>query len=549
MMKYVTGVLCIFITAMSYGQNEEWIARYNGIGGGYDCARAIAVDALGNVYVAGASYGIGTSRDCVTMKYNSDGDTLWVRYYEGGANHYDDLTDLAIDDAGNVYVTGRSIASAAQYDIVTIKYDTDGVEEWVTRYANDYGDDDEGAAIAVDDDGNVYVFGNTYSLSTSNDYITIKYSSSGDTIWTSTYNGSGNSPEFAHDIALDEAGNIYVTGYGYTSAGYLDFLTVKYDTAGIQQWAAYYDGTDNNATDEAFDIEVKGGYVYVTGESEGLDTDEDFLTIKYTTAGDTVWTARYHTPGGGADAAFALAVDADDNICVTGVSSGISNDYLTIKYDSDGDTLWTARYNGPDNLGDQASAIAIDNAGNVYVTGWSYALGTYTPENDYLTVKYDPSGTELWTSRYNGTGNTQDYAHAITVDNAGYVYVTGESIGDVGYEDIVTIKYATTGIQEDAGCKVTGLAVTLSAEPNPFSHMTGIQIRGISADHAVHGLTIHDVAGRVVRSFSVTPEIVHTGSIVWDGTDDAGLRLPDGIYFITADTDGQRVCAKVLLVE
>ena len=547
-MKFMMCSVCVLLATMSYAQNEEWIARYNGIGGGYDCADVIAVDALGNVYVAGASYGVGTSRDCVTLKYNSSGDTLWARYYDGGANHYDDLDDLVIDDAGNVYVTGRSIASATQYDIVTIKYDTDGVEEWVARYAGDYGDDDEGVAIAVDDNGNVYVFGNTYDLSTSNNYITIKYDSDGDTVWTRIYDGPDNSSELAHDIALDDAGNAYVTGYGYTSAGYLDYLTVKYDTAGVEQWVDYYDGTDNNATDEAYDIEVKGGYVYVTGESEGLGTDEDYLTIKYTTDGDTVWTARYHNPGGSYDMAYALAVDANDYVYVTGRSSGVVNDYLTIKYDSDGDTLWTARYNGPDNEGDQASAIAVDDLGNVYVTGWSYAYGTYTPENDYLTIKYDPSGTELWTSRYNGTGNTQDYAHAITVDNAGYVYVTGESIGDGGYEDIVTIKYATTGIEENTGYTARESSVALTAAPNPFTSRTEIRFIATESEPFTRTITIHDAAGRLVRSFHAAHEATGYGHIIWDGTDDLGERLSNGIYFVTAYADEYRMIEKVLLV-
>jgi len=547
-MKFITGVVCILLASMSYAQNEEWITRYNGIGGGYDCADVIRVDDAGNLYVAGASYGIGTSRDCVTVKYNSAGDTLWARYYDGGANHYDDLDDLVIDDAGNVYVTGRSIASATQYDIVTIKYDTDGVEQWVARYAGDYGDDDEGIAIAVDDDGNVYVFGNTYALSTSNNYVTIKYNSAGDTVWTRIYDGPDNSSELAHDIALDESGNVYVTGYGYTAAGYLDFLTVKYDTAGTEQWAAYQNGTDNNATDEAYDIEVRGGYVYVAGESEGLGTQEDFLTVKYTTAGDTVWTARYHNPGGASDAAYALAVDEYDNVYVTGLSYGIAYDYVTIKYDSDGDTLWTARYNGPDSQGDQASAIAVDDLGNVYVTGWSYAYGTYTPENDYLTIKYDPSGTELWTARYNGTGNTHDYANAITVDNAGYVYVTGSSYGSVGIEDIVTIKYACTGIQENLEVSVRNAITTMTAVPNPFNYETGIRFSGMNVDLAVHTLFIYNVAGRPVRSFSMTPEAVQTGCVVWDGKDELGQRLPNGIYFITADIDGYGIAEKVLLV-
>mgnify|MGYP001579076366 CR=1 FL=1 len=87
---------------------------------------------------------------------------------------------------------------------------------------------------------------------------------------------------------------------------------------------------------------------------------------------------------------------------------------------------WVARYNGPGNRDDSAYAIAVDGSGNVYVTGYSYNSSTH---NDYVTVKYDTNGNELWTARYNGPGNSLDVARAMAVDDSGNVYVTGESLG------------------------------------------------------------------------------------------------------------------------
>ena len=99
-----------------------------------------------------------------------------------------------------------------------------------------------------------------------------------------------------------------------------------------------------------------------------------------------------------------------------------------------------ARYNGPANSEDFAHAIAVDAAGNVYVTGWSLGLGNHS---DYATIKYDPDGNELWVARYNGPGNSTDVATAIALDAAGNVYVTGESFGGLGTrEDYATIKYS-----------------------------------------------------------------------------------------------------------
>jgi len=90
------------------------------------------------------------------------------------------------------------------------------------------------------------------------------------------------------------------------------------------------------------------------------------------------------------------------------------------------DTAWVRRYNGPGNGDDGASAMAVDNSGNVYVTGGSRGSGTST---DYATIKYYPNGDTAWVKRYNGSRNASDRASAIAVDGFGNVYVTGTSYG------------------------------------------------------------------------------------------------------------------------
>lgn len=524
-MKYSVGIFLLLLTVLAYAQNVEWIARYEP----GSTAEAIAVDNSGNVYVCG--YGSGASIDYITIKYNSAGDTLWVRYYDGGGSFYDFANALAIDDAGNVYVTGRSISSGSYYDIATIKYNSAGVQQWVAQYDGTGANDDEGNDIAVDDAGNVYVTGVT-STNTGAHYITIKYDSSGDTAWTVTYGGPDSTGCVAQALALDDSGNVYVTGEGYSSASGHDYATVKYDASGAEEWVAVYNGLATYADDHAYDIAYEGGYVYVTGESENASYDPDYFTIKYTSAGDTVWTDRFNGPGDSYDRAYALDVDTYGNVYVTGESfdTYTSVDYATIKYNSSGDIEWTARYNGPDSAGDGATAIVVDDLGDVYVTGNSYADEPYTPENDYLTVKYNPSGVEEWTARYDGTGHTQDYAFAITVDNAGFVYVTGGSTGNTSYEDFVTIKYACTGIEEVTAPKKPN--IRLSAHPNPFRKLTTISF-GIEHSAQSIELEIYDVSGRLVRNLNcAVPHAPCTMQIIWDGTDEAHRPLPSGVYFL-----------------
>jgi len=147
-----------------------------------------------------------------------------------------------------------------------------------------------------------------------------------------------------------------------------------------------------------------------------------FLSTSVQAQVTEAWAARYNGPGSG-DEARALAVYSAGNVYVTGTSDGGTDyDYATIKYDSSGNQLWAARYNGPGNLGDAASALAVDAAGNVYVTGGSNGAGT---GDDYATVKYDSNGNQLWAARYNGPGNSIDEARALAVDAAGNVTVNG----------------------------------------------------------------------------------------------------------------------------
>jgi hypothetical protein len=133
-------------------------------------------------------------------------------------------------------------------------------------------------------------------------------------------------------------------------------------------------------------------------------------------------------------------VDAAGNVYVTGYNTASvgNRNYATVKYNSAGVKQWVAGYNGPGNSHDEAYALAIDDAGNVYVTGYSYGLSGTT---DYATIKYNNAGSRQWVARYNGPASASDTSVAIKVDGSGNVYVTGSSAGPKGNLDYFTIKY------------------------------------------------------------------------------------------------------------
>src|SRR6185436_7196098 len=163
-----------------------------------------------------------------------------------------------------------------------------------------------------------------------------KYNTNGVQQWIARYNGPANSFDIAYALTLDNAGNVYVTGSDQKVIYNSDFLTVKYNSAGVQQWTARYAGPAND-NDESYALAVdKNGNVYVTGYINGVSPSWDIATIKYNTSGTQQWVEKYDGPGHGNDNGAAVGADARGNDYVAGTSLGKTYDlhFVTIKYNS-----------------------------------------------------------------------------------------------------------------------------------------------------------------------------------------------------------------------
>jgi hypothetical protein len=437
-------VIFLLLPALTRAETavQAWVQRYNGPGNGEDWAYAVAVDGSNNVIVTGYSAGSGGGSEYATIEYSSAGVPLWTNRYNGSAGGSDKAKAVAVDGSNNVIVTGWSSGSGSGYDYATIKYSSAGVPLWTNRYNGPGNSDDYARAVAVDASNNVIITGGSIGSASGRNYATIKYSSAGVPLWTNRYNGPGNYQDNTEAVAVDGNNDVIVTGVSCSSTNLSssDYATIKYSSAGVPLWTNRYNGL-GDSYDHAYGVAVDGSNnVIVTGYSTGSDGFDDYATIKYSSAGVPLWTNRYNGPQDNGDDAYAVAVDGSNNVIVTGQSWGIGNsaDYATIKYSSAGMPLWTNRYHGPGNGIDGASAVAVDRSGNVIVTGSSTSSGS---SFGYATIKYSSTGVPLWTNRYEGPANGWTQATAMAADHSGNVIVTGFLTGSGGNADFATVKY------------------------------------------------------------------------------------------------------------
>jgi len=377
----------------------------------------------------------------------------WVQTYNGPDHNDDWAVAVAVDGNNNVIVKGWADSDPnyprVNYDYLTIKYSSEGVPLWTNRYNGPGNDWDQPSGIAVDGNNDVIVTGYTMGSGSSYDATTIKYLSAGVPLWTNRYNGPANGNDYAHALAVDRSNNVIVAGYSAVNLNTADYLMIKYSSAGVPLWTKRYRGP-GNGVDAANAVTVdSSNNILVTGNSYRSGSDFDYATVKYSSAGVPLWTNRYNGPGNATDQAFAVAVDADGRVFVTGYStgSGIIFDYATVAISSGGTSLWTKRYNaGGDDA--KAASLRLDREGNVVVTG---SARTSAKASDIATISYASYGTPLWTNRYNGPASGEDKPYgkgALSVGLDEAVYVVGGSDGDydpsITMEDFVLVKYSAS---------------------------------------------------------------------------------------------------------
>ncbi len=531
---------------------EWWVSRYDGPAQSSDAAREIAMDNEGNVYVTGRTSMLGfLDIQYHTIKYNAVGQEVWSANYGGTVpNSTASAGNIAVDAEHNVYVTGWiNWTDGESADIATLKYDPAGNPLWADVYDGPAGGNDLAWDMALDSQGNILVVGYTSTADTilnSTQFIVIKYNPDGVRRWTATY---GNNAR-ATAVAVDETGNVYATGSVSSAQTQTDYATVKYDSQGVFQWEAIYDGP-GRMFDDAVDLGVDHeGNVYVTGTSAQADLDVACTTIKYDNQGQPQWVNTYDGPADSIDVPTALVVCNYGGVVITGGSYGVGTlyDCLTIKYTSGGQQEWASRYDGPSHGQDYGRDIELDRFDTPVVCGSTEGWGNFIP-GDYLMIKYQWDGSWYWITTYDGPANYSDEALAVAVSQNSLEYaVTGQSMSSIFVPpqnyDYATVKYyEPDGLIPEPGSGTTPEEFALyPAHPNPFNATTAITYNLRVGSYAI--LHVFDTSGRLISTLVGGWQQAGTHQVYFDGS-----KLSTGLYFIRLQAGEFTASTKTLLLK
>ncbi len=306
-----------------------------------------------------------------------------------------------------------------------------GPEIWLATYDGPEKQADTGNAVAIDIAGNTYLAGTSDGLA-SNDknIVLIKYSPSGQALWTKIYNGPGRSDGYNVDQAIamvvDDQGFVYVVGNSAAET-HVDIVVLCYKPDGVLDWEKRYHGPDPDPANQSANADtmlLTDDAVYISGGTS-KDNNAALVLLKYNKTGELQWD-RYYAA---ANPSY-MAIAPDGSIFQAGnvYSPAEQDDIVIIKYDPSGNFSWEKAYQGLDHLMDRISGLQVDDQSNVLVAGTVERLANYGTATDAVLIKYSSQGVKVW-DRLIVDPNQQNFldVFGFAADNSGssYLFTTG----------------------------------------------------------------------------------------------------------------------------
>ncbi|RPH31692.1 MAG: hypothetical protein EHM93_12510 [Bacteroidales bacterium] len=369
------GAQTNFIYGKQFGSDKDAVA-YNPV-----------ADKNGNVYIAGDTKGALAGQffgktDGFVSKYDSTGNTIWTKQF--GTGEDDRINWLALDQIGNVYVTGytKGVVNEKNFgkeDIIVAKFDMNGNIEWQKQFGSD--STDIGNTLYVDINGNIYVVGATKGafdkLSFGGvDGIILKLDNKGNSIWRKQF-GTPKGDE-CQGITGDSELNIYICGYTFgdiatQNKGSLDAFVGKFTDKGepvklFQFGTAAFDMASHIMLDKEQNIYIGGSTgADLNGKNQG---EGDSFLSKLNKNFEMVWTQQFGTNKWDGINGIALNEQISGNIVVSGCQHWPACQSFIRIFTKDGGLVWANNYIASSkNGGTCGKGICIDNKGNIYHSG------------------------------------------------------------------------------------------------------------------------------------------------------------------------------------
>ena len=444
----------IFVGSLNavFGQQptQIWTNRFNGTGDFSQQFNSI-VPSGNATYVGGYTVKSGNQRDFYLSKFNSKGDTLWTRAYNGSAGTDDAIVSMIADSAGNIYVSGYSSEKGTGKDICVLKYDATGKQLWKYLYNNqNAGNDDLPVQITLDSEGNVLLVGSSDQApgsKTNFNFITIKLDRSGNQLWLKSFDSSGEFDDVAIGLSVNTKNEVFVTG-NTDNGSDLDIVTLKYTSTGSLAWMKAFNKGKN---DSANSICTDKGSVYVVGSTEN-GKDLDYTILKYSFAGAESWQngLTYNGAAKGNDEAIAVYTDNAGNLYVAGASdqdaSAAQNlDFCVSKYNVNGTEQWTKTWGSSRDKDDRPTFIGATESGLLVIAGTSdIKTDPIAKAGDFQAVGFNTSGTLQWEQYYSASNGFSQCA-AATLDNAGNIVLCGKIREDQSKDKNVVLQFSDEG--------------------------------------------------------------------------------------------------------
>lgn len=312
-----------FVVKSASDGTTLWSQELDGSGNGNDIPTAITNDNSGNVYVTGLSLGDGSELDFYTLKLNgTNGEILWKKRYDR-YNLYDVPVSIDLDAVGNVIVIGASAKNLAKWEIVALKYAANGTLLTESIIENETLAFEKPSAFAKDDNGNIFITGITTQDGSDFDMKTVKLDSDLNLLWKEKFDY--HKIDSTSAITVDAAGNAIVTGWSSNESGGTEFMTVKYSPTGDLLWSKRRTTDRSAAKAKAFAVQTDAeGNIIITGEID-YGAKSTALVVQYSPEGKTMWERKLAPEDYEKHRPNTTLLNDEGDIFVTGIGKQTTN--------------------------------------------------------------------------------------------------------------------------------------------------------------------------------------------------------------------------------